>query len=307
MIKLGYSAVIDESEKVVDATEKHTMAYSTNGATSTPLSMIAAGREEATGADRIGVAGNHEGLALQARLRQRLAEFLHGAHRALADVGRVVVELDFEIDLRLARGKFRNFLALAEPERWDAYFAAADLPRAAGADFWVGGRRYGLFAHDFRQVPVDALLELVTERALGQDVTPSPPTVKPPLLVLSQPEFDDAVRQALRDLRRPDLLSRNPLLRTRLVRDRTGHEEPSAATLEALVCAAVATLGEHPRDDKLWRAVERTYVRPAATQERAAAALGLPFSTYRRHLTQGVDRVVAWLWDQEVYGSGEHH
>jgi hypothetical protein len=199
-----------------------------------------------------------------------------------------------------------DFLALAEPERWDAYFAAADLPRAAGADFWVGGRRYGLFAHDFRQVPVDALLELVTERALAQDVTPSPPTVKPPLLVLSQPEFDDAVRQALRDLRRPDLLSRNPLLRTRLVRDRAGDEEPGAATLEALVAAAVETLREHPRDDKLWRAVERTYVRPAATQERAAAALGLPFSTYRRHLTQGVDRVVAWLWDQEVYGS-EHH
>jgi energy-coupling factor transporter ATP-binding protein EcfA2 len=60
-----------------------------------------------------------------------------------------------------------DFLTLAEPERWDAYFAAADLPRAAGADFWVGGRRYGLFAHDFRQVPVDALLELVTERALA--------------------------------------------------------------------------------------------------------------------------------------------
>ena len=121
--------------------------------------------------------------------------------------------------------------------------------------------------------------------------------------MLSQPEFDQAVRQALRDLRRRDLLVRNPLLRTRLVRDRAGTEEPSAATLEALVCAAVETLREHPRDDKLWRAVERTYVRPAATQERAAAALGLPFSTYRRHLTQGVDRVVAWLWDLEVYGS----
>jgi hypothetical protein len=195
-----------------------------------------------------------------------------------------------------------DFLALAEPERWDAYFAAADLPRAAGADFWVGGRRYGLFAHDFRQIPVDALLELVTERALAHDLTPSSPTVQPLLLVLSQPEFDDAVRQALRDLRRPDLLSRNPLLRTRLVRDRAGDEEPVAATLEALVGAAVETLREHPRDDKLWRAVERTYVRPAATQERAAAALGLPFSTYRRHLTLGVDRVAAWLWDQEVYG-----
>jgi len=199
-----------------------------------------------------------------------------------------------------------DFLTLAEPERWDDYFAAADLPRAAGADFWVAGRRYGLFAHDFRRVPVDALLELVTERAIAQDVTPSPPTVKPPLLVLSQPEFDQAVRQALRDLRRPDLLARNPLLRTRVVRDRTASQEPSAAVLEALVCAAVETLREHPRDDKLLRAVERTYVRPAATQERAAAALGLPFSTYRRHLTQGVDRVVAWLWDQEVYGITGH-
>ena len=198
-----------------------------------------------------------------------------------------------------------DFLTLAEPEKWDEYFATADMPRAAGADFWVGARRYGLFAHDFRQVPVDALLELVTERALAQDVTPSPPTVEPPLLVLSQPEFDDSVRQALRDLRRPDLLARNPLLRTRLARDRAGDQAPGAATLEALVGAALETLREHPRDDKLWRAVERTYVRPAATQERAAAALGLPFSTYRRHLTQGVDRVVAWLWDQEVYG--EHH
>jgi hypothetical protein len=154
--------------------------------------------------------------------------------------------------------------------------------------------------------PRSLLLELVTERALAQDVTPSPPTVEPPLLVLSQPEFDQAVRQALRDLRRPYLLARNPLLRTRLARDRIGAEEPSAAVLEALVCAAVETLREHPRDDKLWRAVERTYVRPAATQERAAAALGLPFSTYRRHLTQGLDRVVAWLWDQEVYGVAEH-
>jgi AAA ATPase domain len=198
-----------------------------------------------------------------------------------------------------------DFLTLADPERWDAYFAAADQPRADGADFSLGGRRYGLFAHDFRQVPADVLLERITERALAQDITPSSVTIKPPLLVLSQTEFDDSVRQALRDLRRPDLLARNTLLRTRLVHDRAGDDEPSAATLETLVRAAVETLREHPRDDKLWRAVERTYVRPSATQERAAAALGLPFSTYRRHLTQGVDRVVGWLWDQEVYG--EHH
>jgi energy-coupling factor transporter ATP-binding protein EcfA2 len=199
-----------------------------------------------------------------------------------------------------------DFLTLAEPERWDDYFAAADLPRAAGADFLVGGRRYGLFAHDFRRVPVHDLLQLVTERALARDATPSPPMAQPPLLVLSQPEFDQSVRQALRDLRRPDLLVRNPLLRTRLVHDRAGSRQPSAAVVEALVRAAANSLREHPRDDKLFRAVDRTYLHPAATQERAAAVLGLPFSTYRRHLTKGVDRVVAWLWDQEVYGNGEH-
>ena len=72
--------------------------------------------------------------------------------------------------------------------------------------------------------------------------------------------------------------------------------------LDTLVAAAIETLREDPRDHKRWRAVERTYVHPAGTQERAAEALGLPFSTYRRHLTQGVDQVVAWLWDREVYG-----
>jgi hypothetical protein len=194
-----------------------------------------------------------------------------------------------------------DFLTLAEPERWDAYFAAADQPRAEGADFSVGGRRYGLFAHDFRQVPIETMLERITERALAGDITPSPATIRPPLLMLSQTEFDDSVRQALRDLHRPDLLARNPLLRTRLLHNRAG-DDASAATLETIVGEAIETLREHPRDDKLWRAVERTYLRPAATQERAAAALGLPFSTYRRHLTQGVDRVVRWMWDQEVYG-----
>ena len=64
----------------------------------------------------------------------------------------------------------------------------------------------------------------------------------------------------------------------------------------------MATLGEHPRDKKLLRALDRTYLRPAATQERAAEVLGLPFSTYRRHLSHGVERVVAWLWERELYG-----
>jgi hypothetical protein len=196
-----------------------------------------------------------------------------------------------------------DFLTLAEPDRWNEYFAVADLPRAEGADFAVGGRTFGLFAHDFRRVPVDSWIERVAERALAREFTPMEETSAP--LVLSQPEFEQAVRQGLHDLQRPDLLARNPLLQTRLLRDRVGKEEPGASALDALLRDAVGALGEHPRDDKLLRAVDGTFLRAARTQESAAAALGLPFSTYRRHLTQGVARIVTWLWDQEIYGARE--
>ena len=202
-----------------------------------------------------------------------------------------------------------DFLALHEPEPWDEFFALADLPRVSGADFVVGGRRYGLYGHDFRRVPVDALMALWTERALAQDPTLRPAAIDD-ALVLSQADFTDAVRQALRDLHRPEHLTRNPMLRTRVVRDFAATDEPDAEALDGLLRAAVDALRQHPRDDKLLRAVERTYLSPAPTQAAAAEVLGLPFSTYRRHLAQGVERIVARLWDHEVYGaapsSSEH-
>ncbi|MPY91834.1 MAG: AAA family ATPase [Acidimicrobiia bacterium] len=195
-----------------------------------------------------------------------------------------------------------DYVTLADPGLFDAYFAIADLPRAAGADFEVDGRTYGLFAHDFRRVPVDAWLDLVTERALAQEVSGPPAPERGPL-VLSQDEFGDAARRALRDLQRHDLLVRNPLQRSRLVRDRAGGDPPDGRALAEAVRDAADVLRADPRDDKRWRAVDRTYLRPSATQEQAAELLGLPFSTYRRHLGEGVARVVAGLWDRELYGT----
>ena len=195
-----------------------------------------------------------------------------------------------------------DYLTLFEPEAYDDYFALADLPRAAGADFVLGGRRYGLFAHDFRQVPVDALIEVWTERALAQDFVPATATHAPQMLVLSQHDFTDAVRQALRDLHQPALLAKNPLQRARLVRDRIEGDAPDPVALAALLREAIDSLRRHPRDDKRLLAVERTYLNPAPSQEVAADLLGLPFSTYRRHLSQGLERIIAWLWEREIHG-----
>ena len=137
----------------------------------------------------------------------------------------------------------------------------------------VGGRRYGLFGHDFRRVPVDALMELWTERALAQDVTcrPSRSTSRS---VLSQADFTDAVRHGLRDLYRPDLLARNPLLRTRLAHDFADTKPPDAEVLARLLLAAVDALRRHPRDDKLLRAVERTYCAQRPPRRRPPSCSG---------------------------------
>jgi hypothetical protein len=65
---------------------------------------------------------------------------------------------------------------------------------------------------------------------------------------------------------------------------------------------AAEALRTDPRDERLHRAVDRTYLRPAPTQEAAAEILGLAFSTYRRHLTRGVERIVEDLWRRELHG-----
>lgn len=196
-----------------------------------------------------------------------------------------------------------SFIAVADPEVWDDYFPFFDLNRAVGADFEVGGRRYGLFGHDFRRLPVDDWLDLMFERDRTGLVEPVVAGGEAPeMLVLSESEFADAVRRALRDLTRPDQLVRNPLVRSRLVHARA-EGGPEAEALVAVVREAAGRLQAHPRDEKLYRAVDRTFLRPAPTQERAAEVLDLPFSTYRRHLTQGVERIVADLWDQELHAS----
>jgi hypothetical protein len=176
--------------------------------------------------------------------------------------------------------------------------------RTPEADFQIGGRNHGVFAHDWRRMGGVQWLERMAERELGDETpAPSPEREPGPVLALSQPEFADAVRRALRDLQRPDALATNPLARTRMVReDAAGRASPEA--LRELLLEAVDALRAELRGEKLARALERTYLRPAPTQEAAAELLGLPFSTYRGHLTRGLERVVDRLWQRELYGAG---
>jgi hypothetical protein len=197
-----------------------------------------------------------------------------------------------------------NFIATADPAFHEPHFTSIHIWRSPEADFEVDGERYGLFAHDWRVESVAAWLNIKSELVLLSAPNLSQPetTPSPMLLVLAQTEFAQAVRQALRDYARPDQLVANPLLRTRLVIERAG-DEAAPAALQALLRDAAATLISNPKDLKFHRAIWHTYIEPAQTQERVAELLNLPFNTYRYHLSNGIERIIAWLWQRELNGA----
>ena len=197
-----------------------------------------------------------------------------------------------------------SFVAIEDLDRWGPFFAHIRQPHAPRAGFSVGGHDYAVFVHDWRAEPPLTFLREMADRELT--TTPSDDRddleTQRPIVVLSHPEFVTAVRQALRDYARPDRLAGNALLSSRLVTERAADQSPSE-TLRQLVRLSAEELNTHPRDQRLYRALYRTFLNPAATQERAADLLGLPFSTYRAHLRAGMERVTEQLWQQELYGA----
>jgi AAA ATPase domain len=196
-----------------------------------------------------------------------------------------------------------TFITFAEAEPWQPIMGYINFERADEAGFIVGDHRYAVFAHDWRVQTFDAWWEREAEISLAREPEPEL-SIRPntaPLVVFSESEFSECVRQALRDYTSPAALSASMLLRSRVVIDVAGGEA-AVASLRALLREAVERLGTVTRDAKFYRALLYTYIQPAESQERAAERLGIPFGTYRYHLAQGTARVVAWLWQRELYG-----
>ncbi|MCA2226296.1 ATP-binding protein [Nonomuraea aurantiaca] len=168
--------------------------------------------------------------------------------------------------------------------------------RAGSEQPRLGDAAYTLFVHDWRAVPAQAWLERMSH---GPASGPGAATAG--LAVLSQAEFAEAVRGAVRQLSRLDGLAASPLTRTRLIAERAG-QNPATA-LGDLLRQAIDGLGEDPRSVKFHRALSVTFLSSTPTQELAAKRLGIPFSTYRRHLTAGIERLCADLWHRELYGT----
>ena len=179
-----------------------------------------------------------------------------------------------------------SYTAPADTDFWAPYFDYLGFRPAFDVESF--GVRHVGYAQDWRRFPVDAWLDLMNEREHSGGSGPPPESLlRPP--PLPKEAFAAAVREALEQFTRPDRLAANPL--------GPDMRERVEAAIERLPDGAK---GEHAR-----AVLRRTFVRPAPSREAAAEALGLPFSTYRRHLAKAIDELTEQLWAQETgTGSG---
>ncbi|MGW6054337.1 hypothetical protein [Streptomyces sp. NPDC055189] len=99
---------------------------------------------------------------------------------------------------------------------------------------------------------------------------------------MTHAEFTAAAPSALRTLRWPDELALSPLQSSRLVR-------AHAMSLEDVLRNAIRRLPLERGGERSHPAALAAFVDGASTREAAARRLGLPSSTYRRHLAGAVE------------------
>ncbi|MFI6579660.1 ATP-binding protein [Embleya sp. NPDC050493] len=192
-------------------------------------------------------------------------------------------------EVLLVRGAVWSFIISADPDLRRSATAHGPF-HPTGTDVVVGRRTYRIFGHDWRAEPLECTLDHTGPprnlRPMAESAACAHKTA-----VMARPEFDEAVREALRCWHRPDALARNPLSRSGLFAD-------AGSSLRDALERAIDTLGGDPRSVKAHRALTVTFVDGAPTQEAAARRVELPFSTYRRHLTLGIRYVSELLWHQ---------
>ncbi|NMO55894.1 ATP-binding protein [Actinoplanes sp. TBRC 11911] len=188
-----------------------------------------------------------------------------------------------------------SYLVVADAPAWQGQMDYLDQ-HAVGRQSEVGGRRYQLFGHDWRAVPFDTWLD----RHVGVELLQrTPPAPSSDLAVLSREEFNLAVREVLRAWRRPARIAANPLSRSRLA---AADGDDRVANLRTTIGDAAAVLAGDPRTVAWHSALTTEYFHGVPSQEAAAERLGLPLSTYRRHLSRAVEELTDLLWHQELHG-----
>lgn len=198
-----------------------------------------------------------------------------------------------------------SYIVLSDADLWRPFFSYIDQ-RAIDPSPSLDGRPHTLFAHDWRAVSVERWLSISGRLELsGPDPRSGRRFAAPvgELTVLTREEFDEAVREAFRNLHRAAELSANALSRSRLMANAPGAD--AVTRLRGVLTAAVDSLRDAPETELSHRVLQVTYLDTRRSQEAAAARLGVPYGTYRRRLQTALSEVTEHLWKRELYGPGQ--
>ena len=156
--------------------------------------------------------------------------------------------------------------------------------------------------HDWRERPPIAWLELMGRKEIDEQEIAVTQEASPTGAGLTEEHFIEAVHQALKQLKNPKKIIGNPLLHSKLIQ-RANEDDPTeinfALTLADKLTRAVTLLENSPKDETLHRVLHRTFINPVGSQEQTADFLYMSFSTYRRQVKKGVERVADILWLEE--------
>ena len=194
-----------------------------------------------------------------------------------------------------------SMLRCVNPEFWQEILNYADLHRVSALDHELNEQSYGWYMHDWRQRPPLVWLELMGKREINEEDTASLQS-QPSPTVLTEQDFTESIHEALKHLKNPKKIIGNPLLNSRFVQ-RLNEQEATAINLAlALVdklTGAIASLENSPKDESLHRVLHRTFINPVGSQEQTADFLYMSFSTYRRQVKKGIEKIADILWLEE--------
>jgi hypothetical protein len=194
-----------------------------------------------------------------------------------------------------------SMLRCVNPEFWQQILNYADLHQVPELDHELNEQSYGWYMHDWRLRSPLAWLELMGKREINEEET-STVQILPAQTELTEQKFTDGIHDALKQVNNPKKIIGNPLLHSRFVQQ-ANEDEPTeinlALTLADKLTKAIASLENSPKDEALHRVLYRTFINPVGSQEQTADFLYMSFSTYRRQVKKGVERVADILWLEE--------
>lgn len=181
------------------------------------------------------------------------------------------------------RGQFRQEM-----------FLYLNIHRLAELGFEMDGKYHAVFGHDWRAETAIEWLDAMMDKELSRQGIQEIHVAQQPIVhTMSQLDWEDAVRQALKDWFDEFALQKNPLLHKSQFVANSSDVDPTER-LRGILLEGIETLNT-PRKHKFYLALRETYLTPARTQEAAAEALDLPFNTYRYQLGKGIQWVAEYV------------